>query len=87
MLSKLISTAVLAVAALTTVAASAETFNPYLWDQMKAPSSRTRAEVKAEMLQARQGATPGAPSSAYNGVTKQQEPSAPKAEQVKASLP
>jgi len=52
MKSNFIGAAVVAVAALTSVAASAEAFNPYLWDQMKAPSTRTRAEVRAELLQA-----------------------------------
>ena len=47
MKSKLIAAAVLSVAALTSVAASADTFNPYLWEQMKAPATRTRAEVTA----------------------------------------
>ncbi|MGH8743356.1 MAG: DUF4148 domain-containing protein [Burkholderiales bacterium] len=87
MQSKLISAAVLAVAALTSVAASADIFNPYLWEQMKAPSSRTRAEVKAEVLQARQGATPVAPDSAYNGATESQKASAPTAERLKTSQP
>lgn len=86
MLSKLITVA-LAAAVLTAVAAPAETFNSYLWDQMKAPSSRTRAEVQAEVLQDRQGATPVSPKTSYTSVTKQQEPSAPKAEQVKVSRP
>ena len=87
MQSKLISAAVLAVAALTSVAASAEIYNSYLFDQMKAPASRTRAEVKAEVLQARQGATPVAPGSANNGATEPQKASAPTAERVKTSQP
>jgi hypothetical protein len=52
MKSNFIAAAVVAVAALTSVAASAESFNPYLFDQMQAPSTRTRAEVKAELQQA-----------------------------------
>ncbi|UUZ71975.1 DUF4148 domain-containing protein [Polaromonas sp. P1(28)-8] len=72
MKSKLIASAVVAVAALTSVAASAETFNSYLWDQMKVPSTRTRAEVQAEVLQGpREGATA---SSSANGATTQQNP-------------
>ena len=72
MKSKLIASAVVAVAALTSVAASAQTFNSYLWDQMKAPSTRTRAEVQAEVLQAqRDGATA---SSSSSGATTRQNP-------------
>jgi hypothetical protein len=74
MKSKLIASAVVAVAALASVAASAETFNSYLWDQMKLPSTRTRAEVQAEVLQGqREGATA---SSSSNGATTQQNPGA-----------
>jgi Domain of unknown function (DUF4148) len=51
MKSRFVYAAVLAVAGLGCVSASAEMFNPYLFDQMKAPSTRTRAEVRAEMLQ------------------------------------
>lgn len=70
MKSNFIAAAVVAVAAFTSVAASADTFNPYLFDQMKAPTSRTRAEVKAEVLQAqREGAVA---SSSFNGATGQQ---------------
>ncbi|ABE46181.1 DUF4148 domain-containing protein [Polaromonas sp. JS666] len=74
MKSKLIASAVLAVAALTSVAASAETFNSYLWDQMKAPSTRTRAEVQAEVLQGQRGGATA--SSSSNGATTQQNPGA-----------
>lgn len=74
MKSKLIASAVVAIAALTSVAASAQTFNSYLWDQMKVPSTRTRAEVQAEVLQGqREGATAGSNS---NGATTQQNPGA-----------
>jgi hypothetical protein len=48
MKSNFIAAAVVAVAALTSVAASAETFNSYLYDQMQAPVTKTRAEVKAK---------------------------------------
>lgn len=77
MTSKLISAAVLAAAALTSFAASAESFNPYLWDQMKAPSTRTRAEVKAELPPTRQAAT-----SAYNGALAQTTLNAPVADKA-----
>lgn len=74
MKSKLIASAVVAVAALTSVAASAETFNSYLWDQMRVPSTRTRAEVQAEVLQAQRGGATA--SSSANGATAQQNPGA-----------
>lgn len=74
MKSKLIASAVVAVAALTSVAASAQTFNSYLWDQMKVPSTRTRAEVQAEVLQAQRGGATA--SSSSNGATAQQNPGA-----------
>jgi hypothetical protein len=54
MRSSFVCAAVLAVAGLGSVSASAEMFNPYLFDQMKLPSTRTRAEVRAEMLQEQQ---------------------------------
>jgi hypothetical protein len=54
MRSRFVCAAVLAAAGLGSVSASAEMFNPYLFDQMKAPSTRTRAEVRAEMLQEQQ---------------------------------
>ena len=83
MKSKLIAATVVAVAALTSVAASAETFNSYLFDQMRAPSTKTRAEVKAEVLQARrEGATA---SSSYNGAAAQQNLGAPHAEKAGAA--
>lgn len=83
MKSNFIGTAVLAVAALTSVAASAETFNSYLFDQMSAPATKTRAEVKAEVLQAqREGALAG---SSYNGAAAQQTVSAPRADKAGAS--
>lgn len=69
MKSKLIATALVAAAALTSFGASAQVFNPWLFDQMAAPATKTRAEVKAEVLQAAQGKV--SPSS-YNGATAQQ---------------
>lgn len=95
MTSKLFSAAVLTAAALTGVAASADTFNSYLWDQMKAPSTRTRAEVKVEVLQVNQTVTP-TPSAAVNNLAAEQpKPGATTkvvapqnaAPQVKASQP
>ncbi len=74
MKSKLIASAVVAVAALTSVAASAQTFNSYLWDQMIVPSTRTRAEVQAEVLQGQRGGA--AASSSANGATAGQNPGA-----------
>lgn len=78
-----LSAAVVAVAALTSVAASAETFNPYLFDQMTAPSTKTRAEVRAELLQA-QGSGAVATSS-YNGAIAQQNLGKPLAEKAGAA--
>lgn len=72
--SKLIASAVVAIAALTCVAASAQTFNSYLWDQMKVPSTRTRAEVQAEVLQGQRGGA--TVSSSANGATTRQNPGA-----------
>jgi hypothetical protein len=83
MKSNLIAAAVVSVAALTSVAASAETFNSYLFDQMTAPVTKTRAEVKAEVLQAqREGASA---SSGYNGALAQQNLGAPHAERAGAA--
>jgi len=81
MKSNFVAAAVVAVAALTSVAASAETFNSYLYDQMKAPVTKTRAEVKAEVVQA-QGANS---ASSYNGATAQQNLAAPRAEKTGAA--
>ncbi len=79
MTSKLIAATILAASALTSVAANAQIFNSYLFDQMQVPSTKTRAEVKAEVLQAqREGAA--APTSAYNGATAQQTLAAPRAD-------
>ena len=49
MKSKFISSAVVAVAVLSSFGASAETFNSFVFDQIAAPTQRTRAEVKAEI--------------------------------------
>ncbi|SFC68360.1 protein of unknown function [Polaromonas sp. OV174] len=58
MKSNFITAAVIAVAALTSVAASADTYDKYLFDQVQATSTKTRAEVNAELVQAqRQGYT------------------------------
>ena len=83
MKSNLIAAAVVAVAALTSVAASAETFNSYLFDQMQAPTTKTRAEVKAEVLQAQREGASGA--SSYNGALAQQNLGAPHAERAGAA--
>jgi Domain of unknown function (DUF4148) len=82
MTSKFIASAVLAAAALTSVAASAETFNPYLWDQMKAPTTKTRAAVKAELLQAPKDASATAAPSAYYGAADPQKSGASSAEKT-----
>jgi hypothetical protein len=79
MKSKFIAAAVVAVGALTCMAASADTFNSYLFDQMKAPVTKTRAEVRAEVLQAQPGVTSG---SGYNGAIAQQKLSAPTADKA-----
>lgn len=84
MTSKFITSAVLAVAALTSVAASAETFNPYLWDQMKAPATKTRAQVKAELLQAPKEAATTTLPSAYHGAADPQKRGASSAGQANA---
>ena len=79
MKSKFIAAAVVAVAALSSVGASAETFNSYVFDQMTAPSQKTRAEVKADMApQASGRAQPtaiinAASGSSYYGALAQQQ--------------
>jgi hypothetical protein len=80
MKSNIITAAVVAVAAFTSVAASADTFNPYLFDQMKAPATKTRAEVKAEFLQAQREGTTA--SSSFIGATGQQTAGLPRAEKA-----
>ena len=81
MKSNFIAAAVVAVAALTSVAASAQPLNAFLLDQMKAPATKTRAEVKNEVLQTQ---TANAASS-FNGVTAQQNLAAPRAEKAGAA--
>ena len=82
MKSKFISTAVLAVAALTSLGASAEIYNSWMFDQMASPAAKTRAEVKAEVLHAQPGTASG---SAYNGAIAQQKLAAPVAEKAGAA--
>ncbi len=79
MKSKFISAAVLSLAAMTSMGASAEIYNAWMFDQMSAPASKTRAEVKAEVLQVQAGAASG---SSYNGAIAQQKLSAPVAEKA-----
>lgn len=81
MKSNFIAAAVVAVAALSSVAASAQPLNAFLLDQMQSPSTRTRAEVKSEVIQAQNAAA----TSSYNGVTAQQNLSAPRAEKAGAA--
>jgi hypothetical protein len=64
MKASFVGAALLAVAGLSSMSASAEMFNPYLFDQMKAPSTRTRAEVRAEMFQEQQQQQRGSASAA-----------------------
>jgi hypothetical protein len=78
MKSNFIAAAVVAVAAFGSVGASAQTFNSFLFDQMQTPATKTRAEVKSEVLQV-QNATS---ASSYNGATAQQNLSAPRAEKA-----
>ena len=81
MKSNFIAAAVVAVAALSSVAASAETYNSFLFDQMQAPSTKTRAEVKSEVLQAQNANA----ASSDNGATAQQNLAAPRAEKAGAA--
>lgn len=78
MKSNFIAAAVVAVAALSSVAASAQPLNGFLLEQMQAPSSKTRAEVKTEVLQAQNANA----ASGYNGATAQQNLGAPRAEKT-----
>lgn len=71
MKSKFISAAVLAVSAFASMGASAEMYNSWLFDQMAAPATKTRAEVKAEVIQAQQQGS--AAGSAFYGATAQQK--------------
>lgn len=81
MKSNLIAAAVVAVAALSSVAASAEPLNAFLLEQMQAPSTKTRAEVISEMLQAKNANA----ASSFNGATAQQNLVAPRAEKAGAT--
>ena len=81
MKSNFVVAAVVAVAALTSVAASAQTFNTYLFDQMQAPATKTRAEVKSEVLQAQNAGS----TSSFNGATAQQNLGTPRAEKAGAA--
>lgn len=81
MKSNFIAAAVVAVAALSSVAASAQPLNGFLLEQMQAPSSKTRAEVKTEVLQAQNANA----ASSYNGATAQQNLGAPRAEKAGAA--
>lgn len=76
MKSKFISAAVLSVAALTSMGASAEMYNSWLFDQMAVPAEKTRAEVKAEVLQEQRNTVSG---SSFNGATAQRKISEPAA--------
>ena len=81
MKSNFIAAAVIAVAALSSVAASAQPLNAFLLEQMQSPSTRTRAEVKSEVLQAQNANA----ASSYNGATAQQNLAAPRAEKAGAA--
>lgn len=79
MKSKFISAAVVAVAALTCLGASAETFNSFVFDQMAAPLQKTRAEVKADIAPAASAhvqhaaVTNASSGSSYYGALAQQQ--------------
>ena len=79
MKSKFISAAVLSVAALTSMGASAEMYNSWMFDQMATPAAKTHAEVKAEVLQEQHNMVSG---SAFNGATAQRKISEPAAEKT-----
>jgi hypothetical protein len=81
MKSNFIAAVVVAVAGLTSVAASAEPLNAFLLEQMQLPSTKTRAEVKSEMLQARKANA----ASSYESATAQQNLTAPRAEKADAA--
>lgn len=82
MKTKLLATVVIAASAFTSLGASAEIFNSWAFDQMSTPSTRTRAEVKAEVVQSRQGE--GKAATAFTGgALAQQDQPAP----VAASAP
>ena len=81
MKSNLIAAAVVAVAGLTSVAASAEPLNAFLLEAMQMPSTKTRAEVKSEMLQARKASA----ASSSDGATAQQNLTAPRTDKAVAA--
>jgi hypothetical protein len=81
MKSNFVAAAVVAVAALTSVAASAQPLNAFLLEQMNAPATKTRAEVKSEVLQAENANA----ASSFNGVAAQQNLAAPRAEKAGAA--
>ena len=78
MKSNFVAAAVVAVAALTSVAASAQPLNSFLLEQMQAPATKTRAEVKSEVVQAQNANA----NSSFNGATAQQNLAAPRAEKT-----
>ena len=81
MKSTFIAAAVVAVAGLTSVAASAEPLNAFLLEQMQLPSTKTRAEVKSELLEARKAnALPS-----YEGATAQQNGNPPRTDKTSAA--
>ena len=88
---KLIAAAVVAVAALTSLGASAETFNSFVFDQMAAPSQKTRAEVKADIAPAasahaqQTAVTNAAAGSSYYGALAQQQLDASAAQNANAN--
>jgi hypothetical protein len=81
MKSNFVAAAVVAVAALTSVAVSAQPLNAFLLEQMNAPATKTRAEVKSEVLQAENANA----ASSFNGVAAQQNLAAPRAEKAGAA--
>lgn len=81
MKSNFIAAAIAVVAGLTSVAASAEPLNAFLLEAMQMPSTKTRAEVKSELLQAQKANA--APSN--DSATAQQNLTAPRAEKASAA--
>ena len=84
MKSNLVSASVLAVSALAffgSASSFAEGRDPFPLDQASAVSTKTRAEVKSEVLQAQKTDA----TSSFNGVTAQQNLAAPRAEKAGAA--
>jgi hypothetical protein len=81
MKSNFIAAVVVAVAGLTSVAASAEPLNAFLLEAMQLPSTKTRAEVKSELLQARKANA----ASSSDSATAQQNLNASRAEKGSAA--